>query len=156
MADRYLDNILQFLISHFDLPVVTWFFYFASHSLPMSKKKTKNKPRPPPNPNPPKRTPSPEPQALANSPPPSTNAITDTLPKGGRKGNRPEEELGNVGNKAGDIANLPSSGLTIPGETKGDTEGKESLKIKIHLNLHAKVRLELDAQIYGDVVIGLL
>jgi hypothetical protein len=30
------------------------------------------------------------------------------------------------------------------------------LKIKIHLNIHAKVRLDLDAQIYGDVVIGLL
>jgi len=155
MADRYL-HILQSLIPYFDPSIVTWFFYFTSRSLPMSKKKTKKKPRPPPNPNPVKHTPSPEPQALANSPPPSTTAVTDPLPKGNRKGNRPEEELGNVTNKAGEIANLPSSGLTIPGETKGDTEGKESLKIKIHLNLHAKVHLDLDAQIYGDIVIGLL
>ncbi|KAJ5216266.1 uncharacterized protein N7498_002673 [Penicillium cinerascens] len=155
MADRYL-SILQFLIPHFDLPTVTWFFYFASHSLPMSKRKTKNKPRPPPNPNLPKRTPSPDPQAFTNSPPPSTTAMTDSLPKGGRKGNRPDEEHSIFGNKGGGIATQPSSGLTIPGETLGDTEGKESLKIKIHLNLHAKVRLDLDAQLYGDIVIGLL
>lgn len=45
----------------------------------------------------------------------------------------------------------------MPNETKGGTEGKEgSLNIRIHLNLHAKVRLDLDAQIYGDIVIGLL
>lgn len=31
-----------------------------------------------------------------------------------------------------------------------------SLNIKISLNLHAKVRLDLDAQIYGDITIGLL
>jgi hypothetical protein len=37
-----------------------------------------------------------------------------------------------------------------------DPDEKGALKIKVHLNLHAKVRLDLDAQIYGDVVIGLL
>ena len=99
--------------------------------------------------------PSPELQAPANSPPPSFSSVTDTLPKGGRKGNRPEEELGGVTNKVGDA--LPSTGLSMPNETKGGTEGKEgSLNIRIHLNLHAKVRLDLDAQIYGDIVIGLL
>jgi hypothetical protein len=124
----------------------------------MSKKKTKNKPRPPSNPNSPKRTPSPEPEALANSPPPSISSLTDNIPKGGRKGNRPEEEAGNVTDKVGQVGDaLPSNGLSIPGETKGGTEGKEgSLNIRIHLNLHAKVRLDLDAQIYGDIVIGLL
>jgi hypothetical protein len=48
--------------------------------------------------------------------------------------------------------------MKIPGVTAG-TPGKEeknSLQIKIHLNLHAKVRLDLDAKLYGDVVIGLL
>lgn len=161
MADRYLDHFLHFLLPHRDFPIVTWFLHFTSHSLPtlMSKKrtKTKNNPRPPPA----KRKeppPEAEPEALANSPsPPPSSTITDTLPKGGRKGNRPEEELGSVANKAGDaVQPLTGGGLSIPGETKGDTEGKESLKIKIHLNLHAKVRLDLDAQIYGDVVIGLL
>ncbi|KAJ5126020.1 hypothetical protein N7448_005329 [Penicillium atrosanguineum] len=103
-----------------------------------------------------RHTPSPEPEASANSPPPSISSLTDTLPKGGRKGNRPEEELGDVTNKVGDV--LPSTGLSMPNETtKGGTEGKEgSLNIRIHLNLHAKVRLDLDAQIYGDIVIGLL
>lgn len=46
--------------------------------------------------------------------------------------------------------------MQIPGVTQGGDEKEGSLKIKIHLNLHAKVRLDLDAQIYGDVVIGLL
>ncbi|KAJ5661822.1 uncharacterized protein N7477_009438 [Penicillium maclennaniae] len=97
----------------------------------------------------------PELEVPANSPPPSVTSVTDTLPKGGRKGNRPEEELGGVTNKVGDA--LPSTGLTMPNETKGGSEGKEGrLNIKIHLSLYAKVRLDLDAQIYGDIVIGLL
>ncbi|CRL29417.1 unnamed protein product [Penicillium camemberti] len=39
---------------------------------------------------------------------------------------------------------------------KDGEDDKGSLQIKIHLNLHAKIKLELDAQIYGDIVIGLL
>jgi hypothetical protein len=35
-------------------------------------------------------------------------------------------------------------------------EEKGSLNIKIHLDLHAKVRLDLEADLYGDIVIGLL
>ncbi|KAJ6127292.1 hypothetical protein N7523_002904 [Penicillium sp. IBT 18751x] len=98
-----------------------------------------------------RHAPSPELEVPANSPPSSVTSVTDTLPKGGRKGNGPEEELGGVTNKVGNAP--PSTGLTMPNETKGGTEGKGgSLNIKIHLNLHAKVRLDLDAQIYGDIV----
>ncbi|KAJ5103013.1 hypothetical protein N7532_003542 [Penicillium argentinense] len=37
-----------------------------------------------------------------------------------------------------------------------EEKDKDSLNIKIHLDLHAKVRLDLEADVYGDVVIGLL
>lgn len=40
-------------------------------------------------------------------------------------------------------------------EVKKDND-KGSLNIKIHLDLHAKVKLDLEADIYGDIVIGLL
>ncbi|KAJ5768997.1 hypothetical protein N7520_003556 [Penicillium odoratum] len=39
---------------------------------------------------------------------------------------------------------------------KDDEDDKGSLQIKIHLDLHAKIRLDLDADLYGDIVIGLL
>jgi hypothetical protein len=39
-------------------------------------------------------------------------------------------------------------------EVEKDDNG--SLSIKIHLDLHAKVKLDLEADLYGDVVIGLL
>lgn len=35
-------------------------------------------------------------------------------------------------------------------------EDNGSLNIKIHLDLHAKVKLDLEADLYGDIVIGLL
>lgn len=35
-------------------------------------------------------------------------------------------------------------------------DDKGSLNIKIHLDLHAKVKLDLEADLYGDIVIGLL
>ncbi|KAJ5810769.1 hypothetical protein N7447_010285 [Penicillium robsamsonii] len=46
-------------------------------------------------------------------------------------------------------------------QRKKDSEGKKdddkgSLNIRIHLDLHAKVRLDLEADLYGDIVIGLL
>ncbi|KAJ5669435.1 hypothetical protein N7462_010505 [Penicillium macrosclerotiorum] len=85
------------------------------------------------------------------SQPPSTTP-TETRPSGGRKNKSPEEEVGDVANKATSV--LPTGDMQIPGPSQD--EDKSSLKIKIHLNIHAKVRLELDAQIYGDVVIGLL
>ncbi|OQE23080.1 hypothetical protein PENSTE_c009G05647 [Penicillium steckii] len=120
----------------------------------MSKgKKPKNKPRPPPAPGS-KRDISPDEELdLANLPPlpPSpAPAVTDNLPKGGRKDGQ------NTVEGAVDQAKGLTGGLQIPGETKGGDEKDGSLKIKVHLNLHAKVRLELDAQIYGDIVIGLL
>lgn len=37
-----------------------------------------------------------------------------------------------------------------------EKEDKGSLNIKIHLDLHAKVKLDLEADLYGDIVIGLL
>lgn len=96
----------------------------------------------------------PGPEAFANSPPPSpqpsfTSAATDNLPKGNRK-----DKVSEDGKKSGDL--VPNSGLQIPGAPLQSDEEKSSLKIKIHLNIHAKVHLDLDAQIYGDVVIGLL
>lgn len=45
--------------------------------------------------------------------------------------------------------------MKAPGLT-ANKEEKSNLKISIHLNLHAKVKLDLDAQLYGDIVIGLL
>ncbi|PKX91782.1 uncharacterized protein P174DRAFT_422933 [Aspergillus novofumigatus IBT 16806] len=39
--------------------------------------------------------------------------------------------------------------------TKRDDGKRESINIKIHLNVHAKVKLDLDAQIDGDIIIGL-
>ncbi|KAJ5155194.1 hypothetical protein N7492_007997 [Penicillium capsulatum] len=89
-------------------------------------------------------------QAPANSPSPSPSATTtDNRPGDNRKGNR-DDNLPVVDQ------GVPTGDLQIPGVTKGGDEKDSSLKIKIHLNLHAKVRLDLDAQIYGDVVIGLL
>ncbi|KAJ5634316.1 hypothetical protein N7528_002158 [Penicillium herquei] len=37
-----------------------------------------------------------------------------------------------------------------------EKEDKGSLNIRIHLDLHAKIKLDLEADLYGDVVIGLL
>ncbi|KAJ5721667.1 uncharacterized protein N7483_009601 [Penicillium malachiteum] len=37
-----------------------------------------------------------------------------------------------------------------------EKEDKGSLNIRIHLDLHAKIKLGLEADLYGDVVIGLL
>lgn len=37
-----------------------------------------------------------------------------------------------------------------------EKEDGGSLNIKIHLDLHAKVKLDLEADLYGDIVIGLL
>lgn len=45
--------------------------------------------------------------------------------------------------------------MKAPGVTANQDE-KSNLKISIHLNLRAKVKLDLDAQLYGDIVIGLL
>ncbi|KAJ5752099.1 hypothetical protein N7520_009016 [Penicillium odoratum] len=56
------------------------------------------------------------------------------------------------GNKfTGDI---PNAGLQIPGQLLNEDD-KSALKIKIHLNIQ-KVRLDLDAQIYCDAVVGLM
>lgn len=94
----------------------------------------------------------------ADFPPLPNSPTTESVPAlGGRKGNPADDTLGAVG----ETAALPSTGgLTIPGVTdtgkKDGEDDKGSLQIKIHLNLHAKIKLELDAQIYGDIVIGLL
>lgn len=166
MADRYLHFFLSFLTLHLDFPIITWLLLFTSHSLPcLMTKKPKNKPRPPKNPFHPRRMPSPPPtptpsspllpgpEALANTPsspqPSLTSAATDNLPKGNRKNKGSEE-----GEKTNDV--VPNSGLQVPGAPLQSDDEKSSLKIKIHLNIHAKVRLDLDAQVYGDVVIGLL
>jgi hypothetical protein len=41
-------------------------------------------------------------------------------------------------------------------EVENEKDDKGSLNIRIHLDLHAKVRLDLEADLYGDIVIGLL
>ncbi|CAG8356391.1 unnamed protein product [Penicillium salamii] len=88
-------------------------------------------------------------------PPLPHSSITDAGPiQGGRKDS---QEVDDTVGAVGDLAKGSAGGLQIPGKT--DTGGKDdkgSLQIKIHLNLHAKVKLELDAQVYGDIVIGLL
>ena len=52
----------------------------------------------------------------------------------------------------------PNAARALDSKKPQDPEkkDKESLNIKIHLDLHAKVRLDLEADIYGDIVIGLL
>ncbi|KAJ5093270.1 hypothetical protein N7456_009131 [Penicillium angulare] len=97
-----------------------------------------------------KSTPSEQQPANISSPPPSTE-----LPKGGRQAR--SDPVSGAADQAGALAQgaLPNAGLELPG-TPLQEEEKSSLKIKIHLNIHAKVQLNLDAQIYGDIVIGLL
>ncbi|KAJ5090196.1 hypothetical protein N7532_008880 [Penicillium argentinense] len=121
----------------------------------MSKgKKQKIKPRPPPAPGSRRAMPLDEELDLANLPPlpPSPAPSTEVRPPGNRKGN--QDPASGATEQAGDL--LDNAGLQIPGVTKGGEEKDGSLKIKIHLNLHAKVRLDLDAKLYGDIVIGLL
>lgn len=52
----------------------------------------------------------------------------------------------------------PSAARALDKKNKKDDEEKDngSLSIKIHLDLHAKVKLDLEADLYGDIVIGLL
>ncbi|KAJ5756138.1 hypothetical protein N7533_005681 [Penicillium manginii] len=121
----------------------------------MSKgKKPKNKPRPPPAPGSRHETPQHEELDLANLPPLPSSPATTTRPEGNRKAG--QDPVGDATGQAGELADGLTSGLQIPGKTQGGDEKDGSLRIKIHLNLHAKVRLDLDAQIYGDIVIGLL
>lgn len=174
MADKYRDPLLFFYFPQLDSSLFT---RFLSQTLPhpMSKK-PKNKPRPPENPNHNRRTPTPppplpaeapaeaspappaapapaaaapRPEAPANSPAPQPSPITESAPKLGNRKSKSSDE----GEKAVDV---PHSGLQVPGAPLQSEDEKSSLKIKIHLNIHAKVRLDLDAQVYGDVVIGLL
>lgn len=100
----------------------------------------------------------PEPEPAANSPSPSPSIPSDSRPVGGRRGKSDDDAIGTPkGGElvAGHTGGISNAGLQIPGKLLNEDE-KSALKIKIHLNLHAKVRLDLDAQIYGDVVIGLL
>ncbi|KAJ5294201.1 hypothetical protein PENANT_c028G07767 [Penicillium antarcticum] len=55
----------------------------------------------------------------------------------------------------------PSAARALDKKNKKDGDQVEkkndgSLNIRIHLDLHAKVRLDLEADLYGDIVIGLL
>ena len=94
-------------------------------------------------------------------------AITESPPVGGgSKGGRKNRNKNNNDDDKGDdstenLALGPASG-GLPGFSDGpvprvgEDEGKESLKIRIKLNLQAKVRLDVDADIKGEIVIGLL
>ncbi|KAJ5928558.1 hypothetical protein N7466_007514 [Penicillium verhagenii] len=88
----------------------------------------------------------------ANSPPPPS-ATKDFRPPGSRQD---APAVGDATDKVGELAGPVVGDMKMPGNPLSSEEDKSSLKIKIHLNLHAKVRLDLDAQIYGDIVIGLL
>ena len=116
------------------------------------KPETKDLPAGPPEPAAEQQDPPSE-QKPANTLSPPSSAPADTRPKGGRQG----KDEGDLASKAGEVAAgaVPNAGFELPGAPQLE-EDKSSLKIKIHLNIRAKVRLELDAQIYGDVVIGLL
>ena len=87
----------------------------------------------------------------ANKPSSLPHSQTTTRPEGGRKNKTPEGEVTDVADQA--LANVGDMKLPGISPKEGDDS---SLKIKISLNLHAKVRLDLDAQIYGDITIGLL
>lgn len=53
----------------------------------------------------------------------------------------------------------PAAARELDNRKKKNNKEKEddgNLNIKIHLDLHAKVRLDLEADLYGDIVIGLL
>ncbi|KAJ5921284.1 hypothetical protein N7466_009610 [Penicillium verhagenii] len=102
----------------------------------------------------------PEPEITADNTSPPSSMPSESRPVGGRRGKSDEDANGTrrggelVAGKSG-VGGISTAGLQIPGELLNEDE-KSALKIKIHLNLHAKVRLDLDAQIYGDVVIGLM
>ncbi|KAJ6028310.1 hypothetical protein N7540_003886 [Penicillium herquei] len=101
-----------------------------------------------------------EPAANILSPP--VSIPTEPRPVGGRRNKSDDEANGTtrsgelVSGRTGGAGAISNAGLQIPGKLLNDPDEKAALKIKVHLNLHAKVRLDLDAQIYGDVVIGLL
>ncbi|KAK5787700.1 hypothetical protein VI817_010197 [Penicillium citrinum] len=92
---------------------------------------------------------------------PLTSIPSESLPVGGRRGKSSDDDTNGAATRGGELVHgregaISSAGLQMPGQLLNDPDEKGALKIKVHLNLHAKVRLDLDAQIYGDVVIGLL
>lgn len=92
-----------------------------------------------------------QPKQNANTLSSPPHSQTTARPEGGRKNKTPEEEVTGVADQA--LAN--AGDMKLPGLSPKEGDDS-SLKIKISLNLHAKVRLDLDAQIYGDITIGLL
>lgn len=96
----------------------------------------------------------------ADNPTPPTSIPSESRPVGGRRG-KSDDDTNGAATRGGELVHgregaISSAGLQMPGQLLNDPDEKGALKIKVHLNLHAKVRLDLDAQIYGDVVIGLL
>ncbi|KAJ5727515.1 hypothetical protein N7493_005335 [Penicillium malachiteum] len=101
-------------------------------------------------------------EPAANNLSPPVSIPTEPRPVGGRRNKSDDEANGTtrggelVAGRTGGAGAISNAGLQIPGKLLNDPDEKAALKVKVHLNLHAKVRLDLDAQIYGDVVIGLL
>lgn len=95
--------------------------------------------------------------------------VAPTLGKGNRRGRSSESSTSSsdplenlvkpetLANGGGDLI-TPAIARQLDKKQKEENgeDDKGSLQIKIHLDLHAKVRLELDADLYGDIVIGLL
>lgn len=97
-------------------------------------------------------------EPATNTSSPVVSIPSEARPVGGRRNKSEDETNGPTRGQLvpGGAGSISSAGLQMPGKLLNDPEEKGALKIKVHLNLHAKVRLDLDAQIYGDVVIGLL
>ncbi|KAJ5923457.1 hypothetical protein N7454_008702 [Penicillium verhagenii] len=99
------------------------------------------------------------------------SGVAPSLGKGGRRGrlgsesssssNDPIESLVDpetLANGGGQLIG-PAAARELDKKHKKDNQvedDKGSLNIKIHLDLHAKVKLDLEADLYGDIVIGLL
>lgn len=94
-----------------------------------------------------------------------------TLGKGNRRGRQNSESSTSSSDPIESLVNPetlvngegpligPEAARELDKRRKKNNEEKEddgSLNIKIHLDLHAKVRLDLEADLYGDIVIGLL
>lgn len=149
---KYLSHLLHHLLV---LPIteaqfLSWLLCIVIQTLPvMSNKRSRkqkqeeklqNQNQPPANP------PSPTPS--------SSTAVSDVRPPGGRK-NRSNDDGALTAPATQAVNSVPTGDLILPGVTPGQEENT-SLKIKVHLNLHAKVRVDVDAQLYGDIIIGLL
>ncbi|KAJ5298862.1 uncharacterized protein N7443_006982 [Penicillium atrosanguineum] len=99
------------------------------------------------------------------------SGVTTGLGKGNRRGRQGSESSSSSNDPIDNLVDLdtmanggqligPAAARELDKRNDKDKEVKKndngSLNIKIHLDLHAKVKLDLEADLYGDIVIGLL